>query len=105
MTGLFARLGHAPFIGVAQQADFIAAAAEFLAELNAIHPFREGNGRCQLSFMALLGARAGHFLDMRKVRAAPILQAMTDSFSGAIDGLKRELAICCVEPAPDVGQL
>ena len=34
--------------------------AHFLAELNAIHAFREGNGRTQLAFFTLLAARAGH---------------------------------------------
>jgi Fic/DOC family len=32
----------------------------FLAVLNAIHPFRDRNGRTQLAFLALLAARAGH---------------------------------------------
>jgi cell filamentation protein len=35
-------------------------AAHFLAELNALHAFREGNGRTQLTFFALLADRAGH---------------------------------------------
>jgi cell filamentation protein len=33
------------------------ALAHFLAELNAIHPFREGNGRTQLTFAVLLGVQ------------------------------------------------
>lgn len=32
--------------------------AHFLSELNAIHAFREGNGRAQMSFVALLAASA-----------------------------------------------
>jgi fido (protein-threonine AMPylation protein) len=34
--------------------EFAENAVHFLAELNAIHAFREGNGRTQLSFFALL---------------------------------------------------
>jgi cell filamentation protein len=34
--------------------NFAAGSAHFLGELNALHAFREGNGRAQLSFMALV---------------------------------------------------
>ncbi|WP_309486946.1 Fic family protein [Bradyrhizobium sp. PRIMUS42] len=37
--------------------EFAAKAAHFLAELNVIHAFREGNGRSQLSFFAMLAER------------------------------------------------
>jgi cell filamentation protein len=39
---------------------FCAQAASFLVRLNAIHPFREGNGRTQRAFMAALARHAGH---------------------------------------------
>lgn len=39
---------------------FSAEAAHFLAEVNAIHAFREGNGRTQLTFFALLADQAGY---------------------------------------------
>src|ERR1700730_15950931 len=41
-------------------AEFAERAAHFLAEVNAIQPFREGNGRTQLSFLKILAQRAGH---------------------------------------------
>ncbi len=34
--------------------DLAAGAAHFLEELNVVHPFRKGNGRTQLTFLALL---------------------------------------------------
>ena len=45
---------------------FAEGAAHFLSEQNAIHPFRDGNGRTQLAFMALLTAQAGHTLHLEK---------------------------------------
>jgi cell filamentation protein len=39
---------------------FITKTARFLSEINAIHPFREGNGRTQNVFLAWLGDYAGH---------------------------------------------
>ena len=44
-------------------------AAHFLAELNAIHAFREGNGRSQLTFFALLADHAGHPLKIEKLKS------------------------------------
>jgi cell filamentation protein len=61
---------------------FATKAAHFLAELNAIHAFREGNGRCQLAFFALLADRAGHELDLGKLQPPAMLEAMIASFEG-----------------------
>jgi cell filamentation protein len=62
--------------------DFAARAAHFLGELNAIHPFREGNGRTQLSFLVALAHRAGHPLDAGRLEPAQMLRAMIRSFAG-----------------------
>lgn len=61
---------------------FAAGAAQFLAELNAIHPFREGNGRTQNTFLALLAASAGHPLDLDRLDPDALLAAMIASFNG-----------------------
>lgn len=64
------------------QALFARRLAHFLAELNAIHPFREGNGRTQLSFAVLVAAEAGHPLDLRNLDPTSWLRAMIESFAG-----------------------
>jgi cell filamentation protein len=61
---------------------FSAEAAHFLAELNAIHAFREGNGRSQLTFFALLADHAKHPIDLDKLEAGEMLEAMIASFGG-----------------------
>ena len=38
---------------------FVAAAAELLGDINALHPFREGNGRAQRAYLAGLAQAAG----------------------------------------------
>ncbi|MEL6245622.1 MAG: Fic family protein [Pseudomonadota bacterium] len=52
------------------------------ATLNAIHPFREGNGRTQLAFASALSDHAGHPLDFDKLEPAEFLDAMIISFTG-----------------------
>jgi len=43
-----------------EQSAFAARAAYYLGEINAIHPFREGNGRTQREFIRQLAVQAGH---------------------------------------------
>ena len=92
MDGLFAQLRDASFSPGSGREDFVAAVSSFLADLNAIHPFREGNGRTQLSFLFLLGHRAGHVLDMARIRPEPILCAMIASFNGKLNPLEMEIS-------------
>jgi cell filamentation protein len=56
--------------------------AYFLSELNAIHAFREGNGRTQLAFAFLLSSQAGHPLDLRRLDPKAFLEAMVIGFAG-----------------------
>jgi cell filamentation protein len=64
-------------------------AAHFLAELNAIHGFREGNGRSQLTFFALLADHAGHPLKIENMDPDEMLAAMITSFDGDESRLTR----------------
>lgn len=63
-------------------AEFSREAAHVLATLNAIHPFRDGNGRTQLAFMALLAEQAGHPLDFDRLDPDEFLAATIRSFKG-----------------------
>ncbi|HEY3814548.1 MAG TPA: Fic family protein [Caulobacteraceae bacterium] len=91
MEHLFQRLRDPPFTADADQEAFIQSATAFLADLNAIHPFREGNGRAQLAFMHLVAIRAGHPLKLDRVDRKTFLPAMVESFAGHLDGLAHEL--------------
>jgi cell filamentation protein len=79
---LFAKLETNKFMQSLSSKDFAKQTAHFLAELNAIHAFREGNGRAQLSFFLLLADQAGHPLDLDNLDPAAFLEAMIVSFGG-----------------------
>lgn len=70
---------------------FAEQAAEFLSLLNAIHAFRDGNGRAQLAFMALVALKAGHPLHLERLDPKRFLQTMVHSFHGDETFLAREL--------------
>lgn len=91
MKKLFQRLADAPFVGGASAKDFVAGAASFLAELNAIHAFRDGNGRTQLSFMHAVSIRSGHELNLSQIRHRRFMNAMIRRFDGDLASLEREL--------------
>ncbi len=71
--------------------EFAEGAAWFLSELNAIHPFREGNGRIQLVFLTMLARNAGFRINERKLRPKPFLDAMISSFNGELEPLIEEI--------------
>ena len=79
---LFAELKSDNFLKDLPAAQFANKAAHFLSELNAIHAFREGNGRAQLSFFALLADHAGQPLDLESLDPEAMLNAMISSFEG-----------------------
>jgi cell filamentation protein len=86
---LFGKLAAAKQFRELDADGFASAAADFLAELNAIHPFREGNGRTQLTFLKLIAATAGHSIEFGRLDAPAMLQAMIASFSGNEQPLAR----------------
>lgn len=82
MNRLFAWLKSEDRLKGRTPPEFAAGAAHFLGELNAVHPFREGNGRTQLTFLAMLANNAGHLLDLDRLDPDRTLDAMIRSFNG-----------------------
>jgi cell filamentation protein len=54
----------------------------YYAEINAVHPFREGNGRAQRAFMRQLALDAGHTLAWELLSAQMLVHAAQCSFRG-----------------------
>ncbi len=57
-------------------------AAHYLDELNALHPFREGNGRAQREFLSHLAQANGYYIAWENMKRPDLLQASIASFSG-----------------------
>lgn len=82
MVRLFASLQADDHFRRCSREDFASSAAHFLAELNSIHPFREGNGRTQLAFLTHLAEVSGHPLHLKRLDPAAVMAAMISSFLG-----------------------
>lgn len=93
MAQAFGDLRRQGFLYGLGREEFVAGAAEFLAVLNAIHPFREGNGRTQMVFMALVADQAGHPFDLDRLDVEEFLPAMVASFHGDLAPLRHQLDV------------
>lgn len=80
MVALFNQLDADNYFRDLTSEEFAKGAAHFLSELNAIHPFREGNGRTQNIFLIILADRAGHPLDFERLHPPDMMQAMIEGF-------------------------
>jgi cell filamentation protein len=61
---------------------FIKEITNLSAELNALHPFRDGNGRTIRLFLILLADHTGYLLDYSQVSAEEIINADKLAFEG-----------------------
>ncbi len=59
---------------------FVERCAFYFSEINAIHPFREGNGRVQREFMRSWAIHCGFKLEFSKVSRQDMLTASRESF-------------------------
>ncbi len=60
--------------------DMVSRLAYYLCEINAIHPFREGNGRAQRSFVKQLAFDAGYHLDFTGIADDYMINASVRGF-------------------------
>ena len=60
--------------------DFAGRLAYYLAEINALHPFREGNGRTQREFIRQLAYQNNYFLSYAGMTADEMIEASKASF-------------------------
>ena len=64
------------------KAEFVNNIAELAMDLNALHPFREGNGRTIRFYLQLLANNAGYLLDYNEVGREEIIEADKQAFLG-----------------------
>jgi cell filamentation protein len=67
--------------------EFIYEITNLAAQLNALHPFRDGNGRAIRLFLIMLADYAGYLLDYSRVSADEIISADKLAFEGHVKSL------------------
>jgi cell filamentation protein len=70
---------------------FVERMAYYMGEINALHPFREGNGRTSREFFRQLSLSANYTLDFSKTEKDKLLTADIEAFSGRYEKLMQIL--------------
>ena len=84
----FEELKQERYLSGADLKRFCNRGAYYLGEINAIHPFREGNGRTQREFIRELALRNGYSLDWSRVSRDRMMDASKQSFRRDNAGLE-----------------
>ncbi len=88
---VFAELSDREFLVDVDRDAFVNGLTWLLSEVNAIHPFREGNGRTQRAFLRQLAREAGYDLDWSGVDRDANIAASVRSLLGHDDLLRNIL--------------
>jgi cell filamentation protein len=92
LSGRLRELAAESYLRGLPRGQFIARLAYYLGEVNAVHPFREGNGRTQRAFFGQLARDAGHRIRWDRLDAARNAEASRASLSGNDSALRALLA-------------
>lgn len=79
---IFTGLAEEDYLHGYERDRFVKRLAHYLGEVNALHPFREGNGRAQRAFFRQLTSEAGWWVDWTQVDREDNDEASRESLSG-----------------------
>jgi cell filamentation protein fic, putative len=77
---IFLKLKKERYLGKLDNDGFIKRLAYYLGEINALHPFREGNGRSQREFIRALALRNGYVIHYDRITPKEMISASIKSF-------------------------
>jgi cell filamentation protein len=77
---LFAKLAAEKHLSGLLPEQFADSAAYYLGEINAIHPFRDGNGRAQREFINHLAYKNGYCINWKNISRTEMLEASIEAF-------------------------
>ena len=99
LNKLFLKLKSENYLKDCTEDNIASKAAYYLGEINAIHPFREGNGRTQREFIRELLLPTGFYVDYSRCNAKMMLYASINAFAGDYT-LMTELFVKCIVRKP-----
>ena len=84
---IMANLFKEKFLQGLNKIKFVERMSFYMGEINALHPFREGNGRASREFFRQLSLKANYTLDFRKTNNEKLLVADIEAFNGQYENL------------------
>lgn len=92
MADVHKRLSDQEFLKGLSPEKFASEAAEYMGDVNRLHPFREGNGRTQFQYLKQLGDRAGHSVDLTRFERDTWIQASIEAHGFKTDKMAKCIA-------------
>ena len=77
---IFLKLKKEKHLSGFSEENFIKRLAYYFFEINALHPFREGNGRAQREFIRLLVLKNGYVIKFDRISEDEMIRASQESF-------------------------
>jgi len=77
---VFSKLKDEKLLRGLKKEAFINRLAYYMGEINALHPFREGNGRSGRAFFTVLAKSAGYMIDFHAIQSDDLLEADMQAF-------------------------
>lgn len=99
ITKVFLALRKENFLQDCKEDEIASRAAYYLGEINAIHPFREGNGRAQREFIRELLLPLGFYVNYALAEPKMMLYASIDAFAGDYNLMTRLFETCIIKKA------
>jgi cell filamentation protein len=88
---IFRALRGENFLRGLERRSFVDRLTFYLGEVNAVHPFREGNGRTQRAFFEQLAGEAGFTLNWQHLDAARNVEASASIMHGDAEPMRKML--------------
>ena len=98
LKGVFGELSEERHLRGLNQERFASRLAQTLGTLNAVHAFREGNGRAQREFVRELAYKNSYWIDWSKVSREELYQASDASFMRGDNTFFEKLLRRAIEP-------
>ena len=91
---IFSNLKEEMYLSGLNEEDFVKRLVYYLSEINALHPFREGNGRTQREFIRLLALKNGYVIKYDRISNDEMIRASQESFLCDYDYMERLFERC-----------
>lgn len=91
---IFSKLKEEYYLAGLEEYMFTKRLAYYFSEINALHPFREGNGRSQREFIRSLALKNGYLIYFEKASKEEMLIASKKSFMRDYEDMEKIMAKC-----------
>ncbi len=91
---IFGGIKREHYLAGLQRDVFVKRLAYYFSEINALHPFREGNGRSQREFIRSLALKNGYIVNFERISSEDMTKASMESFLCDYAEMERIFNIC-----------